>query len=303
MSTTIPEVAVVVGVDGSPQSWQALTWAADRAETTARPLHVVHAEGALSAPYDLTAPERLIDHVCDEAVRRVHAQHPGLAVTWSRPAESPIPALVDASHVASEIVLGTRGMSAVRGAVLGSVTTEVSATARCPVMVVRGASLDGRSTGPVVVGVDGRPDSVAALEFAFEDAEQRGVPVVAVLAWQLDRWDFASGIPMPGGDMRAAQAHHRDRLELALVAPAACHPGVRFSADVVCAPTASALAQRSTGASLLVVGTRGHRELTGFVLGSVSQAMMRRAPCPVAVVAHARTAQPAAADQERHATA
>ncbi|WP_446666347.1 universal stress protein [Flexivirga sp. B27] len=300
MTTTIPQHAIVVGVDGSPQAWEALRWAADRAAVTSRPLHLMHAGGRLAEAFDLTPSRPPIDAVCNEALGRVRGDHPELPVTWSQPIDSPIPALVDASDIASEIVLGTRGLGAVRGAVLGSVTTEVSATANCPVMVVRGDPVDGKSTGPVVVGVDGRPDGVAALDFAFEDAARRGVPLVAVLAWQLDRWDFASGIPMPGGDMKAAHEHHLATLQQTLAEPRSRHPKVEVRTVVECAPTAGSLAQQSVGASLLVVGTRGHRELTGFVLGSVSQAMMRRAACPVAVVAHVHAEQPTATDGKQH---
>lgn len=285
-TTNIPQGAVVVGVDGSPQSWEALRWAADRAETISSPLHLLHAEGPVWTPYNLTPDPRPRQRVCIEAMDIVHKHHAELPVSCSEPFDSPVAALVEASAVAREIVLGTRGMGAVRGAVLGSVTTEVSATAHCPVIVVRGSSIDGKSAGPVVVGVDARPDGVAALEFAFEDAARRNVPLEAVLAWQLDRWDFASGIPMPGGDMKAAERFHQEELERALAAPSSRHPDVQVTTIVECAPTAGSLAQRSAGASLLVVGTRGHRELTGFVLGSVSQAMMRRSACPVAVVAH-----------------
>jgi len=303
MTTKIPENAVVVGVDGSPQSWTALRWAADRAEVLQRPMHLMHAGAHLADASDPAPSRPPIDSVCSEALIRVRADHPDLPVTWSQPSESPIPALVDASAAAGEIVLGTRGMGAVRGAVLGSVTTEVSAAAQCPVIVVRGTSVDGKGTGPVVVGVDGRPDGVAALDFAFDDAARRGVPLVAVLAWQLDRWDFASGIPMPGGDMTAATEHHRGRLEAVLAGPAARHPEVKVRPVVECAPTAGSLAQQSVGASLLVVGTRGHRELSGFVLGSVSQAMMRRAACPVAVVAHVRADADTTSRDGSHATA
>lgn len=299
--TPTTTAAVVVGIDGSGPAWQALTWAAERAEATSRPLHIIHAEGALSAPHGRPPKVRQIHHLCSEAIIRVRKHHPDLAITCSQPAEAPIPALVNVSRTAAELVLGTRGMGAVRGAVLGSVTIEVSATAHCPVIVVRGASANGASTGPVVVGVDGQSDSVAALDFAFEDAERRGVPLVAVYAWQLDRWDFASGIPMPGGDMRAAHAHHQARLEEALAAPAARHPGVEVTTDVVCAPTAGILANRSNKASLLVVGTRGRRELSGLMLGSVSQALMRRSACPVAVVTHPHTKE-ARATHRAHRT-
>jgi nucleotide-binding universal stress UspA family protein len=88
-----------------------------------------------------------------------------------------------------------------------------------------------------------------------------------------------------------------------LAGPAARHPEVEVRPVVECAPTAGSLAQQSVGASLLVVGTRGHRELSGFVLGSVSQAMMRRSACPVAVVAHTHTGAGATSRDDRHATA
>lgn len=303
MTTKIPENAIVAGVDGSPQAWGALNFAADRAELLGRPLHLIHAGAHLADALDELPSRPNIDAICDEALNRVHEGHPDLPVTCSLPTEAPIPALIQASAVASEIVLGTRGMGAVRGAVLGSVTTEVSAAAQCPVIVVRGADVNGKSTGPVVVGVDGRSDGEAALEFAFDDADRRGVPLIAVLAWQLDRWDFASGIPMPGGDMKAVTKHHRSRLAEILAEPAARHPGVEVRSVVECAPTAGALVEQSVGASLLVVGTRGHRELSGFVLGSVSQAMMRRAFCPVAIVAHVHTEPDASPRDSSHANA
>ena len=69
---------------------------------------------------------------------------------------SPAAELVDASHGAQLLVLGTRGHGEVVGTLLGSVAFAVTAHAACPVVVVRG---DGsRHPGPehsVVVGVDG----------------------------------------------------------------------------------------------------------------------------------------------------
>lgn len=303
MSNHIPSNAVVVGVDGSRESWNALRWAADRAAEAASPLHVMHAEGALYSTYGPTPDVNPIDNICDEALGIVQHHHPDLAVTWSQPADSPVNALVDASIVAGEIVLGTRGLGAVRGAVLGSVATRVSAAAHCPVLVIRAAFTELQSRGPVVVGVDLRPDGVAALDFAFAEADRRGLGVVAVLCWQLDRMDFASGIPMPGGNMAAAQEHHRGLLRKALAGPSARYPSVRVTPRVECAPTAETLVEHSTNASLLVVGTRGHREVTGLVLGAVSQRMMRRALCPVAVVSHTRAEQAGGGHDQSHTSA
>ena len=49
------------------------------------------------------------------------------------------------------------------------------------------------------------------------------------------------------------------------------------------------LLERSRGAQLVVVGSRGHGELAGMVLGSVSNALVHKADCPVAVVRPAST--------------
>lgn len=286
MTSRVPNNAIVVGVDGSTESWNAVQWAAGRAVESARPLHILHAQGALFSRYDLQPPNGPIDNICDEALGIVTRHHPDLAVTWSQSPESPLPALVDASLVASEIVLGTKGAGAIRGAVLGSVATGVCATAHCPVLITRGAVTVRQSKGPVIVGVDLRPDGLAALDFAFAEADRRGVALAAILCWQLDRLDFASGIPMPGGNMKAAQQHHKTLLEKALARPVSRHPNVQVTKHVLCARTAGALVEHSAGASLLVVGTRGHHGVAGLVLGSVSQSVMRRALCPVAVVAH-----------------
>ncbi|HWC22187.1 MAG TPA: universal stress protein [Flexivirga sp.] len=289
MTGHVPEDAVVVGVDGSPEGWHALRWAADRAAETERPLHIIHAEGTLFSSHSPAEVEP-IDNVCTEALGIVDHRPRRPAVTWSQPTDSPVAALVHASVHAAEIVLGTKGTGSVRGAVLGSVTTRVSGAAHCPVLIIRAAVTERQSRSPIVVGVDLRPDGDAALDFAFAEADRSGLPLEAVLCWQLDRLDFASGIPMPGGNMKAAHHHHHAQLDEALARPSSRHPGVQVIARDECAPTTDALVEHSATASLLVVGTRGHRELAGLVLGSVSQRVLRRALCPVAVVAHAAAA-------------
>lgn len=49
-------------------------------------------------------------------------------------------------------------------------------------------------------------------------------------------------------------------------------------------PPAKALLEASKDADLLVVGSRGHGGVSGFLLGSVSQQCARHANCPVAIV-------------------
>jgi len=283
MFTDVPRNAIVVGVDGSPESWHALRWAADRADGTAQPLHIMHAKGIAPIGWGRVEQVEALDNVCEQALG-VIAHHTALRVSWSQPRQLPINALFEASTRAAEVVIGTRGTGAVRGAVLGSVTTELAAIAECPVTVVRAALTDRQRFGPVVVGVDARPDGAAALEFAFAEAERRHVTLRATLCWRPDRWRFAQGVPVSVMNTLAARRQQLDVLRRTLATPAAQHPHVYVETALAPAPATAALAESSADASLLVVGTRGRHGVGGLLLGSVSQGVMRRARCPVAIV-------------------
>jgi nucleotide-binding universal stress UspA family protein len=67
-------------------------------------------------------------------------------------------------------------------------------------------------------------------------------------------------------------------------AHAESHDGAQVAAEVVEAPAAEALITASTGADMLVVGSRGHGGFAGLLLGSVSQDCARHARCPVVIV-------------------
>jgi nucleotide-binding universal stress UspA family protein len=73
--------------------------------------------------------------------------------------------------------------------------------------------------------------------------------------------------------VREALAGHSER-----------HPGVHVVEEIVQGHPAEALREAATGADLLVVGSRGRGTFAGLVLGSVSQALLHRSPCPLAVV-------------------
>lgn len=77
-----------------------------------------------------------LDSVRKDAVSRARSASPELAVTWDQPEEGPARALVSASENADTVVVGARGMGAVRGVLMGSVSMRVAAHAHCPVVVV-----------------------------------------------------------------------------------------------------------------------------------------------------------------------
>ena len=95
----------------------------------------------------------------------------------------PIGVLAEESRRAQLLVLGSRGLGGLTGLLLGSVAVGLAAQAACPVVVVRGEDRETGAGRPVVVGVDGTPNSEAAIAFAYEAAAARGVPLIAVHTW------------------------------------------------------------------------------------------------------------------------
>lgn len=166
---------------------------------------------------------------------------------------------------ASLIVVGSAGFLTMSDLAEGSVAMGVAVHADVPVVVVRPGLPDavpGPSAGRVVVGVDGTALSEAAIRFAFAEARARGCGVTAV---------------------HAVEREEESRAARAVLAPlTAGREDVR--AVVAVGVASRALIAESAGAQLLVVGSRGRGGLGGMLLGSVSQAVVHRAHCPVAVV-------------------
>ena len=134
---------VVVGVDGSSESFRALAWAATEAQLRHAVLEVVHGEFARQEVLEAVAPSLLADEltILERAVKRARALQPDLVVE-GRLCEPPAAdALIEASHGAEMLVVGSRGLTGLREMALGSVSTACVHHAHCPVVVVRPADL------------------------------------------------------------------------------------------------------------------------------------------------------------------
>jgi nucleotide-binding universal stress UspA family protein len=173
---------IVLGYDGSAFSMQALDWALDEAELRGLSLTVAH---AWQWPYG-EAPEEARSHLRKAAEHVLWhgadcARHTssGLTVETDLHEGPAAERLVELSHEAALVVVGSRGLSALPRAVVGSVAGYVATHAHCPVIVVRGPGpLPAASQpGPVVVA-DRDPDGVV-LDFAFEEAALRRLPLAA----------------------------------------------------------------------------------------------------------------------------
>lgn len=137
--------------------------------------------------------------------------------------------------------------------------------------------------GRILVGVDGSPHSVEALRWAVGQARLTGRPVAAVISW---------AVPVDFGDAGGAHALMAVDWEgdagttLADTVAKAVEPQDAdwVSQHVVPGHPAQVLLDAADPADLLVVGSRGRGGFTGLLLGSVSQYVVSRAPCPVVVV-------------------
>ncbi|MCE0764445.1 universal stress protein [Pseudonocardia kujensis] len=280
--------AVVAGVDGSDSALDAARWAAADAARRGARLRLVAAVGwttfrpvglpALGQEYQRQATTRAAEEHLEGAVAAARAVAPGCEIEREvRGGEAPV-VLRAESERAALVVVGTRGRGGFTGLLLGSVAIAVAVHAECPVVVVRGTPAPD---GPIVVGVDGDGENEAALGVAFEEAARRSVPLVAVHAWSEAVLD---PFLVPLLDRSAVQAEQEKALEGRLAGWTGKYPGVDVRAVIVIDGAARELVDRSAGAALVVVGSRGRGTVSGPLLGSVSQAVLHHAACPVAVV-------------------
>ncbi|MFF9339076.1 MULTISPECIES: universal stress protein [unclassified Streptomyces] len=136
---------IVVGVDGSEPSLKALKWAAAQAALTGGTLHAVigweyPASWATLMPgvppeFD---PERLAKQILDQSLEQALTPSEAAGVTRTVVGGNAAQALVDQAEGAELLVVGDRGYSGFKAAVLGSVSSNVTQHAPCPVVVVRG---------------------------------------------------------------------------------------------------------------------------------------------------------------------
>lgn len=153
---------------------------------------------------------------------------------------------------------------------LGSTAVSLASHGQCPVMVVREEAADA---GPIVLGVDGSPVGEKAVDFAFAEAALRGAEMVAVHALLPDYAPLGTSPESAERLLAQALAGRREK-----------YPDVTVRLEVVGGETREVLITASRTAQLLVVGARGRGGFAGLLLGSVSQALLHHAHCPVTVV-------------------
>ncbi|MFD8589613.1 universal stress protein [Streptomyces sp. NPDC059637] len=287
---------LTVGVDGSPESLAAAQWAAGEAVLRDLPLRLVNVwqwppqipVGAVGGgPSGIWVQETLLSTRAD-----LEKRHRGLRVTTEQVSGVPVRVLSEAADESEVMVLGSTGMGAVSGFLLGSVSAGVLARAHRPVVLVRAtaraAEEDGVPGGgaPVVVGLDVSHRCDPLIGFAVDEALRREVPLRAVHVWQPP--PMLAYDPTTVDPRAVAQMEERVREDLhEVVRPwAEGHPELRLDESVVRGDRARGLLGAAADAGLVVVGRRIHRVPLGVRVGPVAHAVLHHSECPVSVVAH-----------------
>ena len=131
----------------------------------------------------------------------------------------------------------------------------------------------------IVVGVDGSACATRAVEFAARQAAQNEASLLVVSAYQ--DMPAAAGFLADGALIHeSAEAVVAD----AIAQAQDLEPSLVVKGETVLDAPGPALSRLSEGATALVVGTRGHSEIAGIFLGSVSQFVLHHAPCNTIVV-------------------
>ena len=136
----------------------------------------------------------------------------------------------------------------------------------------------------IVVGVDGSEGSRRALEWAYEEAAQRGASLQVVSAWgasPMPPLPEAGTWPPPTDELRSAA---KAMVDLVVHDVVGSRSDVDLEATVAEGPPARMLLERARDADMLVVGSRGLGGFGSLMLGSVSTQCAQHATCPTVIV-------------------
>ncbi|WP_030670810.1 universal stress protein [Streptomyces sp. NRRL B-1347] len=134
-------------------------------------------------------------------------------------------------------------------------------------------------TRAIAVGVDGSAESLAAADWAAAEAALRGAPLRIVHAWLLQSTDVTIA-QSRDEQATAADAFVRE----AVTRVSGRHPNLTITSEVVQATPVDTLLAEAERSEMLVLGSRGHGALLGFLLGSYGQQVIADAAGPVVSV-------------------
>lgn len=288
---------VLLATDGSDDGRTASAWLASLPLPSGSRLLVVSAVSIPPSALDLPTVRDFIASLREEARRTAEDARAPLAPRF---AESEARVLEGDARdailrVAKEwpadlVVLGARGLGAVAGFLLGSVSLGIARHAQCNVLVVKPGA--GAACG-IVVGIDGSESAAAAASFVASLPLERST--VVRLTGVIDLPPVSTIAPRFARDVVQAAFADIAKERTAALQEAIARAAVPFKGVVetverrvlVDRPTDGLLSEAAkSNSGLIVVGARGLGTLSRLLLGSVSESVLRHADRPVLIVKH-----------------
>jgi nucleotide-binding universal stress UspA family protein len=289
---------IIVGADGSEPSFQALRWAVHEARRHHAEVEVVSCylvpgyagfDGTAIYPssIDVQTLQEAASAVVERAANVAAEIDSTLVVERATPMSSPVVGITDVAMVGDEIVVGATGHSGLAAGLLGSVAAGVTHRAHVPVIVVPSkSSVDfGDSMKKIVVGVDGSPESLLALDWAYNAALLSGAELTVMHAW-LYPYPVTESSPREVRRPMEADAENELQASLDSLGSRLSDGPVVIHRELIEDSAVDALLKEGDGADLVVVGSRGRGGFRARLLGSVSRTLVQHATCPVAVIRH-----------------
>ncbi|PRY67231.1 nucleotide-binding universal stress UspA family protein [Glaciihabitans tibetensis] len=220
------------------------------------------------------------EHQLRDEANRIMAANPLLRVHSTVLEGSPVDELTDRAAEAELLVIGTHSLKRFSNLIFSTRAAQIVSRASVSVVII---PVEPRDVGSgIVVGVDGSPASLAAVEFAAAEADRHGESLRVVFAWRVPApWTIATiEVDWP------VEPEDSDRMLLAesVAGLPEKYPDLQVTLDMNAALPVDALIGAAFGARMLVVGTHGRKGFARFWLGSVSHQLILAMPCPLAIV-------------------
>ena len=286
---------LIVGIDGSPESEAAMAWALEEASRRDLEVELIYALAVpvVSDAYGMVMTRPDIDELTDysqklldAALASARAAAPNVTASARLASGPPAAVLIEASKHAEALVVGTRGLGAISGKLLGSVSVRLAGKSVCPVFIVPPEWRERPvPDGSVLVGVDGSEHSDAALRLALEEARCRGLGLIVLCAYHVP-WLARPVEPGLIAEFEESERWLADKTITESLDRVKGHAYTEVPIERVTVRglPPEALVEASKRAVLTVVGSRGRRSLSRAILGSVSRTLMQETERPVAVV-------------------
>lgn len=136
----------------------------------------------------------------------------------------------------------------------------------------------------IVVGIDGSEGAARALEFAAKEATLRGCGLRVVAVWHVPVPAYSAGMLAPSFSIDEFEHSMKAAADRQVSEVLAAYPDLPHELVVQEGNAAHVLLEQSSGADMLVLGSRGLGGFRGLLLGSVSQQCAHHATCPVVIV-------------------